>query len=123
MGCGPSQILYNLFIAHTQPQVVRGAPYTVSAPTNSNMGKFARLAQTSHLLGRVLQHICDTQADAQFLDTEKSSLDQALRSLLTLTVAEEQQCGIAYCSPVAFVSRCKSTFPLYVTGVVFDEYS
>lgn len=69
------------------------------------MGKFARLAQASHLLGRVMRHICDTQADAQFLDAEKSSLDQALRSLLALTVAEEQQCGIAYCSPVAFVSR------------------
>ncbi|KAE8149561.1 chaperonin 10-like protein [Aspergillus avenaceus] len=79
-------------------------PYTVSAPTNNKMGKFARLAQASHLLARVMRHICDTQADSHFLDTEKGMLDLALRSLLTLTVAEEQQCGIAYCSPVAFVS-------------------
>lgn len=69
------------------------------------MGKFARLAQASHLLSRVLRHVSDTAASQGFLDDEKETLDRALRSLLSLTVSEESQCGISYCSPVALLGR------------------
>ncbi|GAB1206176.1 hypothetical protein APSETT445_004858 [Aspergillus pseudonomiae] len=89
-GVWPDRIRPDLFVAHALSQVGCRLPYTVSAPTNNKMGKFARLAQASHLLARVMRHICDTQADSSFLDTEKRLLDHALRSLLTLTVAEEQ---------------------------------
>ncbi|RDW58996.1 fungal specific transcription factor domain-containing protein [Aspergillus mulundensis] len=86
------------------------SPYTVSAPANNKLGKFARLAQASHLLARVMRHIGDTQADPHFLDTEKSLLDHALRSLLSLTVAEEQRALLLLHSfPLAFPSANKES--------------
>jgi hypothetical protein len=82
-----------------------GAPYTVSFSCNGKVGKFARLAQAAHLLSRVLRHLSDTETGHEFLDNEREALDRALRSLLLLTVSEEELCGVAYCSPVAVLSR------------------
>lgn len=82
-----------------------GAPYTLSTPVEVKMGKFTRLAQASHLLSRVLRHICDSMTDQRFLKEEREMLDQAIRSLLSLTVAEEMSCEVSYCSPVALLGR------------------
>jgi hypothetical protein len=69
------------------------------------MGKFARLAQASYLLSRVLRHVSDAAIDKDFLKEEKATLERALRSLLSLTVSEEEMYGVAYCSPVAVLGR------------------
>lgn len=69
------------------------------------MGKFARLAQAAHLLSRVLGHVSDTEIRRHFLREEGDILDRAIRSLLSLTVSEEELCGVAYCSPVAVLGR------------------
>ncbi|KAK6827016.1 hypothetical protein RU639_004540 [Aspergillus parasiticus] len=76
-------------------------PYTVSSPCAEKMGKFARLAQAAHLLSRVLRHVSDTEISRNFLREERNTLDRAIRSLLSLTVSEEELCGVVYCSPVA----------------------
>ncbi|RAQ48839.1 hypothetical protein AFGD_012564 [Aspergillus flavus] len=76
-------------------------PYTVSSPCAEKMGKFARLAQAAHLLSRVLRHASDTEISRHILREEGDILDRAIRSLLSLTVSEEELCGVAYCSPVA----------------------
>ncbi|GAD92987.1 hypothetical protein AFLA_138530 [Paecilomyces variotii No. 5] len=82
----------------------KGTPYTVSSLNDEKMGKFARLAQATHLLSRVLRHVSDTETHHEFLYHERDTLDRALRSLLSLTVAEEKAYGLAYCSPVAVLS-------------------
>lgn len=70
------------------------------------MGKFARLAQATHLLGRVLRHIRDPTTDEAFLSEEREALDRALRSLLLLTVDEEMaDTDTAFCSPMALLGR------------------
>lgn len=95
----------DIYISDKSSQTLEGVPYTISTPANEHMGKFARLAQASHLLSRVFRHVCDNDATKAFLDQEKMLIDRALRSLLSLTVAEEELCGLAYCSPVALLSR------------------
>lgn len=78
------------------------------------MGKFARLAQATHLLGRVLRHIRDPTTDEAFLSEEREALDRALRSLLSLTVDEEMaDTDTAFCSPMALLGRYVM-FPLMI---------
>jgi hypothetical protein len=78
------------------------------------MGKFARLAQATHLLGRVLRHIRDPTTDKRFLSEEREALDRALRSLLSLTVDEEMaDTDTAFCSPMALLGRYV-IFPIIV---------
>ncbi|PTB50632.1 hypothetical protein M431DRAFT_485355 [Trichoderma harzianum CBS 226.95] len=69
------------------------------------MGKFARTAQTTHLLGRVLRHVSDTEMDPQFSREERRSLERALQSLLSLTIDEEKLSTSHYCSPIALSAR------------------
>ncbi|KAL7920327.1 hypothetical protein ACQKWADRAFT_162010 [Trichoderma austrokoningii] len=81
------------------------------------MGKFARLAQATHLLGRVLRHIRDPTADEAFLSEEREALDRALRSLLLLTVAEEMSdIDTAFCSPVALLGSALLTLHSETSG-------
>ncbi|KAB8214213.1 hypothetical protein BDV33DRAFT_196300 [Aspergillus novoparasiticus] len=82
----------------TYPNVL---PYTVSSPCAEKMGKFARLAQAAHLLSRVLRHVSGTEIGRNLLREERNTLGRAIRSLLSLTVSEEELCGVVYCSPVA----------------------
>ncbi|KAM0256108.1 hypothetical protein ACHAQJ_005195 [Trichoderma viride] len=83
-----------------------GPPHKLSTPVEVKMGKFARLAQATHLLGRVLRHIRDPTTDTGFLSEEREALDRALRSLLSLTVAEEMAgTDTAFCSPMALLGR------------------
>ncbi|KAL7905000.1 fungal-specific transcription factor domain-containing protein [Trichoderma velutinum] len=85
---------------------ISGSPHRLSTPVEVKMGKFARLAQATHLLGRVLRHIRDPTADEGFLSEEREALDRALRSLLSLTVAEEMaDTDTAFCSPMALLGR------------------
>ncbi|KAL6699721.1 hypothetical protein J3F84DRAFT_361571 [Trichoderma pleuroticola] len=65
------------------------------------MGKFARTAQTTHLLGRVFRHVSDTEMDPQFSREERRSLECALQSLLSLIIDEEKISTSHYCSPIA----------------------
>ncbi|KAH8812337.1 fungal-specific transcription factor domain-containing protein [Xylogone sp. PMI_703] len=80
-------------------------PYRLSAASDVEMGKFARLTQATHLLGRVLRHVSDTDIDPRFSREEKASLERALQSLLSLSIAEEELSGIHYCSPIGLTTR------------------
>lgn len=56
-------------------------PITVSSPS-AIMGRFARVALATHLLGRVLRHRRDNSVDASFKREEAKQLDRALHALL-----------------------------------------
>ena len=104
-GVSRVQQCYCIQLLITSQTYPNAPPYTVSSPCAEKMGKFARLAQAAHLLSRVLRHVSDTEISRHILREEGDILDRAIRSLLSLTVSEEELCGVAYCSPVAVLGR------------------
>ena len=48
------------------------------------MGRFARLAQGTYLLGKVLLHTSDDNVDEEFYQQETIQLDRTIRALLNL---------------------------------------
>lgn len=69
------------------------------------MGKFARLAQGTNLLGQALRHVSDVKSDKEFYDEERLQLDRTLRALSSLTDIESELKNILYCGSVAACSR------------------
>jgi hypothetical protein len=62
--------------------------HQVSSPASVKMGMFARLAQSSYLMGRVIRHTCISAYDAAGDDEERKRLQNALRALLNLMYEE-----------------------------------
>jgi hypothetical protein len=91
--CSPEPHPEDLLPAHDQSWddglVTESAQYhQASSPASLKMGMFARLAQSSYLMGRVLRHKSIPTYDAVFDDEEKSRLQGALRALLDLMYEE-----------------------------------
>ena len=62
--------------------------YPVSSRTMKGMGMLARLAQASHLLGRVQRHKRSPTDDIEFNIEEQAQLNRALRAMINLTYQE-----------------------------------
>ena len=63
------------------------------------MGPFAKLAQASYLLGRVLRHICDLTAERTMHQEEGMQLNDRLLTLLKILGSESEiNSAIAICS-------------------------
>jgi hypothetical protein len=73
----------------------------VSAPSSTNMGMLARLAQAAHLLGRVMRHKRHPTHDAQFNLEEQMQLNRALRALINLTYEEGATRFMPVCPQIA----------------------
>lgn len=73
----------------------------VSAPSSTNMGMLARLAQSAFLLGRVYRWKNHPTGDDDFDQSEKNQLDRALRALLNLTYEEGAVYLMAICPQIA----------------------
>ncbi|KAK5064749.1 hypothetical protein LTR84_000583 [Exophiala bonariae] len=73
----------------------------VSAPSSTNMGMLARLAQSAFLLGRVYRWKNHPTGDVDFDRSEKHQLDRALRALLNLTYEEGAVFLMAICPQIA----------------------
>ncbi|OAG42371.1 hypothetical protein AYO21_03247 [Fonsecaea monophora] len=52
---------------------------TISCPSTERMGRFAKLAQATHLLCRVLQHVGDDSMEAEFRETQERQLEKAIQ--------------------------------------------
>ncbi|KFY50634.1 hypothetical protein V495_00145 [Pseudogymnoascus sp. VKM F-4514 (FW-929)] len=95
---------------------------TASTPVNINMGPFARLAQATHLLDRVLRHVQDSAMPAKPREEEAVQLDQALRALVAFTAAETTQRQMKLCCHTAL---CHSAMALlhrrYLTSQCTDS--
>ncbi|KIW31640.1 uncharacterized protein PV07_03258 [Cladophialophora immunda] len=52
---------------------------TISCPATERMGRFAKLAQATHLLCRVLQHVADHSMDAEFRESQERQLEKAIQ--------------------------------------------
>ncbi|OAP61022.1 hypothetical protein AYL99_06026 [Fonsecaea erecta] len=52
---------------------------TISCPATERMGRFAKLAQATHLLCRVLEHVSDHSMDAEFRESQERQLEKAIQ--------------------------------------------
>ncbi|KAI9764835.1 MAG: hypothetical protein M1840_007981 [Geoglossum simile] len=87
---------------HKHPQeIITNEPLLVSSSTNIQVGCFARLAQASHLLGRVLRHTNDLPADIPFRLEEARQLDRTIRALYKLLPGEGPEDSISISNPLA----------------------
>ncbi|KAL4876542.1 hypothetical protein BJY04DRAFT_231560 [Aspergillus karnatakaensis] len=57
---------------------------SLSSPTNHTLGSFARLAQAANLLGRVINHLNETNLDTKLKLDDFETLTQAIYSLVEL---------------------------------------
>lgn len=69
------------------------------------MGRFARFAQATYLLGRVLQHVSDQTVDRSFHQAEAAQLRRTLRALVKLSEVESKVRELEFCSQTAICNR------------------
>ena len=97
---------------HKPPQgMIANEPLLVSSSTNIQVGCFARLAQASHLLGRVLRHTNDLPADIAFRLEEARQLDRTIRALYKLLPGEGPEDSIGTSNPLAICFRHVAFLP------------
>lgn len=69
-----------------QGEMTTSEPLYVSSPTSVKASPFARTCQASHLLGRLIRHLNDCNADPVFRFTEAGQL----RKLLSLSLSSKR---------------------------------
>ncbi|UKZ55092.1 hypothetical protein TrVGV298_008909 [Trichoderma virens] len=74
---------------------------TLSSCSSLEMGRFARFAQATALLGKVLRHICDDIIDESLYDEEGVQLQRTLSSLVNLSFIEGQARNLEFCTQTA----------------------
>jgi hypothetical protein len=65
------------------------------------MGRFARFAQATYLLSRVLRHVSDSNMDREFRTEESAQLLRTLSALVNLTTFEGEVRNIEFCTQKA----------------------
>ncbi|KAE9366738.1 hypothetical protein N431DRAFT_384656 [Stipitochalara longipes BDJ] len=78
-----------------------GPLFTVTSPSSFSMGRFARFAQATYLLGRVLRHVSDRTVDPSFHDEEAAQLRRTLLALVKLSEVESKVRELEFCSQTA----------------------
>ncbi|GLA29637.1 hypothetical protein AnigIFM63326_007545 [Aspergillus niger] len=73
------------------------------------MGRFARLAQGTYLLDRVLRHTHDRTMSAKSREEEAIQLDKTLRALVVFTASETERRDMKICSQTAL---CQSALAI-----------
>ncbi|RFU35948.1 hypothetical protein B7463_g416, partial [Scytalidium lignicola] len=73
--------------------------FTLSTPPSPAMGRFNLLAQAANLLGQVLRHICEHDADREFHAQEAEILERTLIALTNVSREESRTRGMGICGP------------------------
>lgn len=66
----------------------------MSTSISTRVGCFARQAQLSHLLGRVLRHVYDVSSDSTFYRDEALQLHRTLDAITTLLPVETRKSAV-----------------------------
>jgi hypothetical protein len=69
-----------------------------------NLGRFARQAHATHLLGQVFQNFSKPFIDESSQYEEVQQLDRTLRALIVVCGIECERTNLRYCNPVAICS-------------------
>lgn len=56
----------------------------ISCPSTEKMGRFAKLAQATHLLCRVLEHVSDRSLAPEFRETQERQLEKTLQASIRM---------------------------------------
>lgn len=83
-------------------------PFTVSSPANLEIGRFARFAQATFLLGRVYKHVSDSTLSKDFLEEEATQLRRTLQALAKIVDIEGQRRKLQFCTQAALCYRSVS---------------
>lgn len=62
------------------------------------MGRFARFAQATYLLGQVFKHISDPPRDDAFYEQEALQLNRTLHALANLSLSEAEVRNLEFCT-------------------------
>jgi hypothetical protein len=65
------------------------------------MGRFARFAQATYLLGQVFRHISDQPRDEAFHKQEGIQLNRTLHALVNLSQSEAEGQNLEFCTQTA----------------------
>lgn len=80
-------------------------PLALSSPATTVLGRFAKLIQASHLLGKVLNHVADQRLGGVFYDEVTAQLDRTLRSLIQVSRSGEFSEQIPFCAQINICYR------------------
>ena len=75
--------------------------FTAASPADVRMGSFARLAQSTYLLSRVLLWKADTNTEPDFKEEQRAQLDRTLHSLISLSLYEGRVRRMTICAQTA----------------------
>ncbi|RFU30654.1 hypothetical protein B7463_g5701, partial [Scytalidium lignicola] len=76
-------------------------PSTIGSSSQLKMGRFARFAQATYLLGQVFRHVSDHQRDDTFFEQEAAQLNRTLHALIHLSRSEAEMRGLEFCTQTA----------------------
>ncbi len=65
------------------------------------MGRFARFAQATYLLGQVFKHVSGQSGDDAFYEQEGAQLNRTLHALVHLSQSEAETSNIDFCPQTA----------------------
>ncbi|KAH8809192.1 hypothetical protein F5884DRAFT_794781 [Xylogone sp. PMI_703] len=75
-----------------------GAPSTIGSSAELRMGRFARFAEATYLLGQVFRHIADQKRDDNFYEQEGAQLNRTLHALILVAQSEAETRSLEFCT-------------------------
>lgn len=76
-------------------------PFTLSSPASLQIGRYARFAQATFLLGKVYKHVSDSTLSKDFLEEEATQLRRTLQALAKIVDIEGQVRKLQFCTQAA----------------------
>ncbi|CZR56322.1 uncharacterized protein PAC_06210 [Phialocephala subalpina] len=76
-------------------------PSTIGSQSQLKMGRFARFAQATYLLGQVFRHVSDQPRDDAFYEQEAAQLNRTLHALIHLSQSEAETRRLEFCTQTA----------------------
>jgi hypothetical protein len=77
----------------------------LSTASDTNLGRFARLALATHLLSVVFRHVSEKDKEYSEVTFEVKQLNRTINALIVLCELEEKRTSLRYCNPVDICSR------------------
>ncbi|KAK0758824.1 hypothetical protein N5P37_008308 [Trichoderma harzianum] len=75
--------------------------FTIGSQSQLRMGRFARFAQATYLLGQVIRHVSDEPRDDAFYVQEAAQLNRTLHALIHLSQSEAETRSLEFCTQTA----------------------
>lgn len=86
-------------------------PLALSSPATTVLGRFAKLIQSAHLLGKVFNLITDKHLDDDFFQEVAAQLDRTLRSLILVSRSDEFSRQVPFCAQINICYRYVNLSP------------